>query len=459
MRATTTTLENNRVKLTVEVDEPEMDEAIDAAAKRLSKQVSIKGFRKGKVPKNVLMAHLGGPSALRGEAIRDAIPDFYAHAVSDTLIDPIAQPEINITAGEDDGNLVFEADVEVRPEVRISGQNELRVTIPSPVVTDDEVNAQIDRFRETDAVLRDVDRPIVTGDLVTMDVHVAQIATDEDPLDMSDFMYTVGSGSITEGVDELILGLKAGEELKLNGGVGGGIVATYELTLKKVQERELPELSDEWVQENTDWPSEEAMRDAIFDQMRRRRIVEAQLSQRDAVLLALSDLVSVADVPDALVQDETNERLHDLGHRLEQQKLNLETFLQVTNQSSDQLLETLRADAVRAVRVDLALRALVREEGLEPSDEEVDEELATTAAAMKVTADVLRENLRNTGRVVTFRAEVAKMKASRWLTDHVTFVDPEGVEIDRTLLQADQSEERESSAEALAADESEDLDA
>ena len=459
MRATTTTLENNRVKLTVEVDEPEMDEAIDAAAKRLSKQVSIKGFRKGKVPKNVLMAHLGGPSALRGEAIRDAIPDFYAHAVSDTLIDPIAQPEINITAGEDDGNLVFEADVEVRPEVRISGQNELRVTIPSPVVTDDEVNAQIDRFRETDAVLRDVDRPIVTGDLVTMDVHVQQIATEAEPLDMTDFMYTVGTGSIAEGIDDLILGMKAGEELKVNGNVGVGIVATYELTLKKVQERELPELSDEWVQENTDWPSEEAMRDAIFDQMRRRRIVEAQLSQRDAVLLALSDLVSVADVPDALVQDETNERLHDLGHRLEQQKLNLETFLQVTNQSSDQLLETLRADAVRAVRVDLALRALVREEGLEPSDEEVDEELATTAAAMKVTADVLRENLRNTGRVVTFRAEVAKMKASRWLTDHVTFVDPEGVEIDRTLLQADQSEERESSAEALAADESEDLDA
>ncbi len=417
-----------------------MDEAIDAAAKKLSKQVSIKGFRKGKVPKNVLMAHLGGPSALRGEAIRDSIPDFYAHAVSDTMIDPIAQPEINITAGEDDGNLVFEADVEVRPEVSITGQNDLRVTIPSPVVTDDEVNAQIDRFRETDAMLRDVERPIVTGDLVTMDVHVAQIDTDEEPLDMSDFMYTVGSGAITEGVDDLIIGMKAGEELKVNGNVGVGIVATYELTLKKVQERELPELSDEWVQENTDWQSEEEMRDAIFDQMRRRRIMEAQMSQRDAVLMALSDLVSEATVPDALVQDETNERLHDLGHRLEQQKLNLETFLQVTNQTSDQLLETLRADAVRAVRIDLALRALVRAEGLDASDEEVEDELVTTAAAMKVTPDLLRTNLRDTGRVVTFRSEVAKMKASRWLTEHVTYVDPEGVEIDRTLLTADQSE-------------------
>ena len=441
MRATTTTLENNRVKIVVEVDEPEMDQAIDTAATKLSKQVTIKGFRKGKVPKNVLMAHIGGPSALRSEAIRDAIPDFYAHAVADTMIDPISQPDINITAGEEEGELVFEADVEVRPEVYLSGQNELRVTIPSPVVTDQEVNAQIDRFRETDATLQDVDRPIVTGDLVTMDVHVQQIATDEDPLDMSDFMYTVGSGTITSGVDELILGMKAGEELKLNGSAGPGVVATYELNLKKVQERELPELSDEWVQENTEWQSDEEMRDAILDQMRRMRIVEAQMSQRDAVLVALSDLVSEDVVPDALVQDETNSRLHDLGHRLEQQKLNLETFLQVTNQSSDQLLGTLRADAVRAVRVDLALRALVRAEDLEPTDEEIDQELETTAASMNVTPELLRTNLRDTGRVITFRAEVGKMKASRWLTDNVTYVDPEGVEIDRALLQTDQSED------------------
>jgi trigger factor len=441
MHATSTTLENNHVKLVVEVDEPEMADAIDAAALKLSQQVSIKGFRKGKVPKNVLMAHLGGPSALRNEAIRDSIPDFYAHAVADTLIDPIAQPDINITAGEEEGVLVFEVDVEVRPEVTLSGHGDLRVTIPSPIVTDDEVNAQVDRFRETDAVLNEVERPIVTGDLVSMDVHVVQVAGDADPLDMSDFMYTVGSGSITEGVDELILGMKAGEELKVNGNMGQGAVATYELSLKKVQERELPELSDEWVQENTEWQSVEEMRDTISAQMRRMRVAEAQRTQRDSVLVALSDLVSADVVPDSLVQDETNERLHDLGHRLEQQKLNLETFLQVTNQSSDQLLETLRADAVRAVRIDLALRALVKAENLEPSDDEVEEELASTAAAMKVPVERLRTNLRDTGRVVNFRAEVAKMKASRWLNEHVTYVDPEGVTIDPALLKADESEE------------------
>ncbi|MHB2028297.1 MAG: trigger factor [Acidimicrobiales bacterium] len=441
MHATTTTLQDNKVKLTIEVDEQEMERAIDSAAIKLSKQVSIKGFRKGKVPKSVLMAHLGGPTALRSEAIRDAIPDFYAHAVSDTLIDPIAQPEITITSGEEEGILILEADVEIRPELSLRGHDALRVTIPSPVVRDEEVNAQIDRLRETDAVLSAVDRPIVTGDLVTMDVHVMPIGENSEPLDMGDFMYTVGSGALTEGVDELILGLRAGEELKLNGNMGQGVIATFELQLKKVQERELPELNNEWVDENTEWHSEEEMREAILAQMRRMRIVEAQMSQRDGVLEALSDLVSEDVVPEVLVQDETNERLHDLGHRLEQQKLNLETFLQVTNQTPEQLLEKLREDAVRAVRVDLALRALVREEGLEPSEEEIEQELNTTADAMNVTSELLRTNLRDTGRVITFRSEVAKMKASKWLMEHVTYVDPDGIEIDPDLLKSDQSEE------------------
>jgi trigger factor len=441
MHATSMNLDDNRIKLTVEIDESEMNEAIDAAAASLSKQMTVKGFRKGKVPKSVMIAHLGGPDVLRSEAIRESLPDFYSRAVADTLTDPIGQPDINITGGEESGLLTFEAEVEVRPQISIRGQNELRVTIPSPVVNDAEITAQIDRFRETDAILREVDRPIITGDLVAMDIHVERLEGDGEPIDMSDYMYTVGSGVITEGVDDLIVGLKAGEELKLNGSMGPGVVATYELKLKQVKERELPELTDEWVKENTEWDDIDAMRDAILGQTRTMKIVEAQTSQRDAVLMAVSELVSEEAAPEVLVNGETSERLQELGQRLAQQKLNLETFLEITNQTPDQLLETLRQDAVRAVRIDLAMRALVKAENLEPTPEEVDDELEQTAKAMGVDVDKLRTNLRDSGRVVAFNSEVAKMKASRWLSDHVTFVDPDGVEIDRELLKADQSED------------------
>jgi len=441
MRATSSTLDNNRIKLVVEVDEAEMEVALDAAAKTLAQQVNVKGFRKGKVPKQVLVANIGGPAVLRSEAIRESLPDFYAKAISETLIDPIGQPEVTITGGEDEGVLVFEADVEVRPEVTIIGYDALRVTIPSPVVGDDEIEAQISRFRETDAVLEDVDRPIVGGDLVNMDIRAEQPGSDAEPLEMSDFMYTVGSGSIAPEVDDLILGLRAGEELVVTAGASGGQNVVYTMQLKQVKERILPELTDEWVEENTDWPTVDEMRDAVLSQMSKMKVVEAQMSQRDAMLVALGDLVNDDLVPEVLVEAEANDRMHDLGHRLAQQKMDFQQFLQATGQTPDQLLAAVRVDAQRAVKIDLALRALVKAEGLEATEEEVDEELTKTAEAMDLKSDVLRENLYKSGRVKSFDAEVAKIKANKWLSENVTFVDHLGIVIDRELLREDQSVE------------------
>lgn len=441
MRATASVIENNKVKLVVEVDEQELSLASERTAAELAKQVNIKGFRKGKVPKNVLVANIGGPQVLRAETLRDALPDFYAKAVSETLIDPINQPEINITGGEEEGVLTFEADVEVRPTVDVQGYKDLKVTIPSPVVNDADVDATIDRYRDTDAILNEVERPVATGDLVVLDLKVEKIDAEEgeEPFEMSDYMYTVGSGQITDGVDELIVGLRAGEELKVNGAIGNGQTATYTMQIKQVKERVLPELTDEWCEENTDWTTVQEMRDAIVDQLRRRKVIEAQMSQRDAVLMAISDLVPADAAPQVLIEQETQERLHDLGHRLSQQNIQLDMFLQMTNQTPDELLETMRQDAQRAVRIDLALRGVAAAQGLTPTEAEVEEELVRTAESMSVAADVLRSNLHDTGRTVTFVSEVAKMKASRWLNENLTFIDENGVTIDKTLLTVDQS--------------------
>ena len=441
MRAISSTLDNNRIKLVVEVDDVDMSAALDQAAVTLAQQVTVKGFRKGKVPKQVLIANIGGPSVLRAEAIRESLPDFYARAISETMIDPIGQPDVTITSGEEEGQLVFEAEVKVRPEVAVSGYDSLRVTIPSPVVGDDEIEAQINRFRETDATLEDVDRPIVGGDLVSMDIRAENSASDSEPLEMSDFMYTVGSGSIAPEVDELILGLRAGEELVVTASAGAGQSVVYTMQLKQVKERILPDLTDEWVEENTEWPTVEEMRDAVLTQMSKMKVVEAQMSQRDAMLVAAGELVPDDAVPAVLVDAEANDRMHDLGHRLAQQKMNLEQFLQATGQTPDQLLNAVHTDAHRAVKIDLALRALVKAEGLGATPEEVDDELVKTAEAMDMTTDVLRENLFKTGRVVAFESEVAKRKANRWLSEHVTFVDHLGIVIDRELLRQDQSDE------------------
>ncbi len=432
MQATISGQESSRVKVVVDLEESEVADAIERAAVSLASQVNVKGFRKGKVPKSVLVAHLGGPAVLRSEAIREAIPAFYARAVDETGIDPISEPDVTVVRGEDDGPVTFEVDVEVRPEPALEGYGALSVTLPSPHVTDAEIDALIDRYRETDATLGAVDRPIVTGDVVSLDLR-AERADGGEPLSVSDYMYTVGSNALAPGADELLLGLRAGEDLTLPGAAESG-VGTYQVHLGQVNERIMPDLTDAWVQDNTEWSSVEEMRDGLLLQVRRRKILETRLAERDAALVRLGELVNPEVVPEVLVTRETNERLHDLGHRLADQKIELADFLRATNQTPDGLLAALREEAARAVRIDLALRALVRAEGLAATDEEVDEELASTAAAMATPAEALRRDLSESGRTGAFRAEVSKNKAVQWLREHVTYVDPEGVIIDLARL-------------------------
>src|SRR5580658_3900223 len=171
MRATAEPMEGNLVRLSVEIDEPEFDRALGDVVRTLARQVRVPGFRPGKVPRKVLEARMGGAGALRAEALRESLPDFYARAVVDTELDPIAQPDIDITAGEDQGAVSFDAVVQVRPLVAIPGYDGLQVTLPGLAVKDEDVQRQIDRLRENDAELDVVERPAIDGDFVTIDLH------------------------------------------------------------------------------------------------------------------------------------------------------------------------------------------------------------------------------------------------------------------------------------------------
>src|SRR5580698_8171434 len=202
MRATAEPMEGNLVRLSVEVDEPEFDRA-------LGETVRVPGFRPGKVPRKVLEARMGGAGALRAEALREALPDFYAQAVVDTELDPIAQPEIDITGGEQSGAVSFDAVVEVRPLVSIPGYDGLQVTLPGLGVKEEEVQQQIDRLRENDAELEVVERPAIDGDLVTIDLH-GNDASDAEIVGVDDYLYEVGTGTVVPELDAELHGAKAG---------------------------------------------------------------------------------------------------------------------------------------------------------------------------------------------------------------------------------------------------------
>jgi len=444
MRATTEPLEGNLVRLSVEIDEPEFDKALVDVVRTLGSQIRVPGFRPGKVPRKVLEARMGGAGALRAEALREALPDFYARAVVDSEIDPIASPEIDITAGEDSGAVSFDAVVQVRPLVSIPGYVGLQVTLPGLAVTDEDVDRQVDRLRENDAELEVVGRPAVDGDLVTIDLHGNDEAGAE-VVGVDDYLYEVGSGTVTRELDEALHGAKAGDILAFTSPAPGDEdeVISFRVLVKDVKVKKLPEATDEWAAESSEFETVAELRADISDRIARVKLVQSQMALREKTVESVANLVDDGDVPEVLVDAEVNERLHDLQHRLEAQKLGLAEYLQATGRTPDDLLAAVRTEAQRAVKADLALRALAEAEELDVSDEELDAEMVTMAQRMETTPAELRRQLDTAGRTGAVRSELRKGKALQWLLDHVELFDEEGNPMSRDDLKTDAAKESE----------------
>ncbi len=437
-------MEGNLVRLSVEVDEPEFDRALGDTVRALAKQVRVPGFRPGKVPRKVLEARMGGAGALRAEALRESLPDFYARAVVDTELDPIAQPEIDITGGEDGGAVSFDAVVQVRPFVAIPGYDGLHVTLPGLAVTDEEVQSQLDRLRENDAELEVVGRPAIDGDLVTIDLH-ANDASGAEVVGVDDYLYEVGSASVVPELDGELHGAKAGAILAFdtaNPDDPDQSVA-FRVLVKEVKVKKLPEATDEWAAESSEFATVAELRADIATRIGRVKLMQSQMALRQKTIEALAELVTDDVVPEVLVDSEVNERLHDLQHRLEAQKLGLAEYFQATGSTPDELLGAVRVDAMAAVKADLALRALVEAEELTLSDEELHAEIVTMAERMGTTPTELRRQLDTAGRTGAVRSELLKGKALEWLLDHVDLFDEEGNPMSRDDLKVDASGEGE----------------
>jgi trigger factor len=456
MRATTEPLEGNLVRLRVEIDEPEFDKALGDVVRSLTRQVRVPGFRPGKVPRKVLEARMGGPGALRAEALRESLPDFYARAVVDTELDPIARPEIDIKSGEAGGAVSFDAVVQVRPLVGIPGYDGLQVTLPGLAVTEDDIAQQIDRLRENDAELEVVDRPAIDGDLVTLDLH-GNDTTGAEVVGIDDYLYEVGSGSVVPELDSELRGSKAGAIVAFdaaNPNAPDERVA-FRVLVKEVKVKKLPEVTDEWASESSEFSTVTELRGDIASRIGRVKLLQSQLARRQRSLEALAGLVSDEEVPEVLVDAEVSERVHDLQHRLESQKLSLDEYFSATGQTPDELLAALRTDASAAVKADLALRALVEAEGISLSDEELDAEVVTMAERMDTTPVELRRQLDTAGRTGAVRSELRKGKAMQWLLDHVELFDEEGNPMSPDDLEPPASEDGEGEAAVQVSEESE----
>ncbi len=458
MRATAEPVDGNRVRLSIEVDAAEVDAAMADTIRRLGRQVRVPGFRPGKVPRQVLEARLGGVAALRQQAVSDLLPDLYAQAVADTEVDPIAPPELDVHGADGSGPLTVDAVVEVRPTVSVAGYQGLQVTLPALAVSDEEVERQVDRLRDQHGELVAAERPARDGDHVTIDLHGSRPGADD--LDVEDFVYELGSGSALPGLDDQLRGAKPGDILTFTvpaagrsaeetgaggepgegGETGEGAGQADELAarvlVKEVQQKVLPDATDDWASEASEFDTVEELRADLRSRLARFKRTQARLLLRERVADALVELVA-DDPPQTLVDAEVNERLHDLSHRLEQRHLTLAQFLAASGQDEDSLLAELRAEAARAVRLDLALRAVADAEGLQVSEDELDDVVADMARQVGSRPTDVRQRLERAGRLPAVRSEQRKAKALAWLEEHVDLVDEDGAPVSRDDLDVD----------------------
>jgi trigger factor len=436
VKTTVSPVEGNKVKLSVEVDEDEFDKAISDAYRKIAREVRIPGFRPGKAPRKVLERRLGSQVG-REQALSDALPGYYAQALVEHDVDAIDSPDIDITSGQEDGPVAFDAVVEVRPEVQVPGYGGLRVEITRPTVSDEEVDGQVDRMRQVQSTFADVDRAARDDDAVVIDISGMLDGEAQPGLSADDYSYTVGSGVITPEVDEQLRGAKAGDILEFDAKHPDPEEERdlrFRVLVKQVRERVLPDADDEWAAENSEFETIDELRQSIRDRALVVRQAQAQAQLRQATGEALAKLVEDAP-PEPLVNHEMQHRAQDLALRLQAQGIDPEQWLAASGTTNEQFTAELKEAAQTAVRVDLALRAVADAEGIECTDDDLEEELTSVSERVGEKVDRVRREFERGGQLAAVRSDVRKRKALDWLLERVEVVDEDGQPIDRAELE------------------------
>ena len=434
MKSSVEPLEGNKVKVSVAIDEAEFDRDIDRAFKAIAREVNLPGFRAGKAPRRVLEARIGlGPA--REQALRESIPQYLAKAVREHDVDLIATPEIEITGGQETGPVEFDATCEVRPEITVPGYGGLRVELPSPEPTEEEIEEVVQSELRRHGALEDVDRPAETGDYVVLDLSATRDGEPVLGLQTEDWSYEIGQGWVAESFDDELVGASAGEVLTFTATPKGTEdEADFEVTVQRVQSMVLPELTDDFVAENFgEFETVDAWREQV-----RERLAEGKLNRIRQLLPsklgeALAGLVEL-DPPQAMVDSELQQRVQNMVRQFQGQGIDLEAWLSATGQDANQFVENLREPSAQAVKTDLALRAVATAEGLDVGDDEIEAEYARMAMRFGQKAKDVRRAYERNDAVPELVAQIRTAKAFDWLLHHVELVDEAGAPIDRDLV-------------------------
>lgn len=418
MKSAVETLEPTKVKLSVEVSYDELKPSIEHAYQHIAEQVTVPGFRKGKVPPRIIDQRVGRPAVIE-HAVNEGLSGFYADAVRENELRPMGQPEVEVTkvpglvAGEE-GELHFTAEVEVRPTITLPALDGLTLTVDDVEVSDEDVDARLDALRERFGSLVGVDRPAQEGDFVVIDL--AATIGDEQVDQVSGTSYQIGSGNMLEGLDEALTGLSAGEttsfETELVGGERQGEKATVTVTATGVKERQLPEVDDEFAQLASEFDTIDELKADLREQAARIKASNQAVQARDLLVEKLTSEVEIP-VPAGVVEAEVHRHLESEG-RLEDDEHRAE----VTEQ------------AQTALRNQILLDTLAEQLDVKVSQSELLDYLVSASRQYGMDPNTFIQTVDQQGQIPAMVAEVARSKALALSLRQVAVVDGSGAAVD-----------------------------
>ncbi|HEX3288266.1 MAG TPA: trigger factor [Mycobacterium sp.] len=434
MKSTVEQLSPTRVRINVEVPFTELEPDFDRAFTQLAQQVRLPGFRPGKAPRKLLEARIGRGAVLQ-QVVNDALPSRYSEAVTTSEVRPLGQPDIEITKLEDNDELVFTAEVDIRPDITIPDLDALKIEVDPIAVSDEDVDAELQNLRARFGTLKGVERAVEDGDFVSIDLSASIDGKDVPDARTEGLSHEVGSGQLIDGLDEALVGLKEGETkvftTTLAAGEHAGEEAQVTVTVKSVKERELPEPDDEFAQLASEFDTIDELKASLKDQVERVKRVQQAEEIRDKALETLLDQTEVP-LPEKIVQAQIDDTLHNAVHSLDHDEDAFAKALEAQGSSREEFDKDNKENSERAVKTQLVMDAIADQLNVQVGQNDLTERLVLMSRQYGLEPQQLLQYLQENNQLPVMFADVRRGLAVAAVVHGATVTDTDGNVIDTT---------------------------
>ena len=416
-------LEKNMAKLTIEVSAEDLDKAMEKAYQKQKSRISLPGFRKGKAPRKMIES-MYGKGVFMEDAVNSLVPQEYTKALGECDLEIVSQPEINVTQMEPGKALIFTADVAVKPEVTLGDYKGVEVPKSEIAVTDEEVDAEVKKEQDKNARTVAVeDRAAANGDITTIDFEGFVDGVAFEGGKGTDYALTLGSGTFIPGFEDQLVGANTGDHVEVKVTFPeeyqakelAGKEAVFQCDVKKIETKEVPELDDEFAKDVSEFDTLAEYKEDVKKKLTEKKEKEARTAKENAAVDKAIENAQM-DIPELMTKTECRQMMDDFSRRMQQQGLSMEQYFQFTGQSLDKMMEDMKPQALKRIQTRLVLEKVAEAENIQPSEEEITEEIQKMADAYKMEADKIREAIGESG-LEQMKKDMAVQKAVTVIAD------------------------------------------